>query len=143
MESLKHLYGAGRVGMIVVLDHVSLSITDPFVKYQQPAFFTIVEDLSPENRRNGIYVLRDSEGNLIKTQAGDSTEPSTDSICYYLSEVSDWSRWNTARTREAVATRDATIYNLQVRVGTLREVLVEQGFRVITSEQAAVLGIKP
>lgn len=132
---LKRLYGHGRVGMIVVLDHVSLGKEHPFAKYAQPAFFTIVEDWTPEERFNGVYVLHDSEGTVILPEE-------TSNIASYLTEVSVWAAWKAATTAEAIATRDDRIHNLLVREGVLKEVMQNQGVRVVTTEQAKTLGLK-
>lgn len=136
---LTRLYSKGRVGMVVVLDYVSLPKDDPFAKYQQPAFFTIVEDLSPEDRFNGVYVLRDSEGNLVRDELPKGRFEST--IASYLAEVSVWWAWVAARNAQSIARRDATINDLSIRCSVLKEVMQNQGVRVVTEEQAKTLGI--
>lgn len=136
MKELARLYGHGTVGMMVVLDHVHLSEEGPCGKYVQPAFFTIVE--APESNASGFntsYVLRDTAGRLVDTK-GSSTS------CY-LSKVEDWADWRAAQAEEARVSNARTIDTLRDRVGLLKSILVEQGFRVITREQADTLGIKP
>lgn len=119
--------------MIVVLDFAALGSDNPFKKYSQPAFFTIVEDLTPEPRFQGAYVLRDSEGNLIRA---------TD-ISSYLTEVSVWAAYNAERSSSTAANLDRQIHDLSVRVAVLKEVLMGQVVRVLTNEQAEKLGVKP
>lgn len=141
MSDLTRLYSHGRVGMMVVLDHVGLSNDDPFAKYQQPAFFTIVEDLTPEERFNGDYILQDQEGNRIRTVANPG-ERYGSNMASYLSEVSAWSAWKANEHAKALKWRDAQIHDLSVRVAVLKEVMASQGVRVISNDQAASLGIK-
>lgn len=148
MSDLTRLYSGGRVGMMVVLDHVSLSKDDPFAKYQQPAFFTIVEDLTPEERchplrvlLNGDYILQDQEGNRIRTVTNPEGRFGTN-VASYLSEVSVWSAWMATSHAKAISTRDSQIHDLAVRVAVLKEVMQNQGVRVVTTEQAKTLGIK-
>lgn len=142
MSEPKRLYGGGSVGMIVVLDSISLEPENPFAKYSQPAFFTIVEDLTPERRFNGDYVLQDSTGNRIRTVA-DPNDRSGSNVSSYLTEVNVWAAWKAETHAKAIETRDQRIERGLVRVAILKDVLVEQGFRLITTEQAAALGIKP
>lgn len=135
MKELKRLYGHGTVGMIVVLDHVHLSDEGPCGKYVQPAFFTIME--APESNAKGFdtsYVLRDTAGRLVDTK-GSSTS------CY-LSTVDDWADWRADQAKDDRVNSARTIDTLRDRVGLLKGILVEQGFRVISNEQAEKLGIK-
>lgn len=138
MSDLTRLYGGGRVGMMVVLDHVSLSGDSPFAKYQRPAFFTIVEDLTPEERFNGDYILQDQEGNRIRTAQHENES----NVSSYLSEVSVWLAWMANEHAKALAWRDSRIHDLSVRVAVLKEVMASQGVRVISNDQAEALGIK-
>jgi hypothetical protein len=140
MGDLTRLYSSGRVGMTVVLDRVSLS-GGPFAKYQQPAFFTIVEDLTPEERFNGDYVLQDQEGNRIPTTADPEDKFATNASSY-LTDVSVWSAWKADNYETALAAHKQSIHDLAVRVAILKEVMATQGVRVITNEQAKALGIK-
>ena len=136
MKELARLYGHGTVGMIVVLDHVHLSEESPCGKYVQPAFFTIVE--APESNASGFdasYVLRDTAGRLVDTKGCQGT------ACY-LSKVDDWSDWRDEQAKDARVSNAKTIDTLRDRVALQKSILVEQGFRVISNEQALTLGIK-
>lgn len=141
MDNLTRIYSSGKVGMVVVLDHVHLSSDSPFAGYKQPAFFTIVEDRTPETRFQGVYLLRDSAGNLIPSQEGSDTDKCSGSISSYLIEVTEWLRWRDENTTKAIATRDAAIRDLKAKLSVLKEVMENQGVRVVTQEQAKVLGI--
>lgn len=140
MKIEDRLYSNGRVGMIVVLDSVFLGSDSPFAKYQQPAFFTIVEDQTPEPRYQGIYVLRDSDGNMIRTQAEDDVR-GDQSISPYLAEVSKWAAWMKNKVEGDRQIQDRKISTLRDRQELLKEILVAQGVRVVTDEQAKALGI--
>jgi hypothetical protein len=132
---LKRLYGNGTVGMVVVLDHVS-GLSAPFSDYTQPAFFTIVE--APESNKtshHAHYVLQDTAGNEVSTE-GHST------ACY-LSKVDDWAAWKKQKTAEVANDNARIIATLGDRVSLLKGIMVEQGVRVISNDQAQKLGIKP
>lgn len=138
MSELERLYHKGKTGMIVVLDHVSLGNDNPFSKYPQPAFFTIVEDQTPEERFQGIYLLQDSEGNRIRTQEGESY---SNSISSYLIEVSVWKAWKFGQIEQDKAHAARTISTLRDRLGLLTEIVQNQGVRVITEAQAQAAGL--
>lgn len=141
MNELCRLYSKGRVGMTVVLDHVQLSNEDPFAKYQQPAFFTIVEDLSDERRYKGIYVLQDQDGNRVSTEVPAGSRFNS-SISSCLIDVTVWAAWKAKTAEEAIASRNNTIRDLSSRLAVLKEVMASQGVRVVSNEQAVKLGIK-
>lgn len=134
MKEPDRLYGHGTIGMMVVLDHVHLSIQDPLVKYAQPAFFTIVELPLSDPGFDSYYVLRDTAGNEVSTK-GHST-------ANYLYKVDEWAAWRAAQAEQSHVHQVRTISTLRDRLELLKEILVEQGFRVITTEQAEKLGIK-
>lgn len=129
------LYGNGTVGMMVVLDHVHLGDRDPLSKYPQPAFFTITQ--APPSETPGsdaYYVLRDTSGHEVSTK-GHST-------ANYLYKVDEWHDWRAGQAEQDHAHQVRTISTLRDRLELLKEIMASQGVRVITSEQAAALGIK-
>lgn len=55
--------------------------------------------------------------------------------------MTEWLRWRNENTAKAIATRDATIRDLGAKLSILKEVMGNQGVRVITQEQAKTLGV--
>lgn len=122
--------------MMVVLDHVSMSPSETFGNYPQPAFFTITEAPPSETPGfNPVYTLRDTAGHIVSTRGS--------SVSSYLIKVDDWQEWRSTRTDEIQAQLARVNARLLDRVDLLKEILVAQGVRVITRDQAATLGIKP
>lgn len=67
----RRIHGNGTVGMMVVLDHVSMSPGELFSHYRLPAFFTILEITRDETPGyNAVYAMRDTEGNRVSTAGG-------------------------------------------------------------------------
>jgi hypothetical protein len=127
MSNPKRLYGSGKVGAIVVLDYVSLGEKNPFAQYAQPAFFTI-EARSP-TPGSSLYTLKDSTGALISS----SYEPPHGDISSYLMEVTEWWAWHAARAEKEKAYSEQIIETLRTKFNLLREILIAQGVRVVSS----------
>lgn len=135
-ESPPRLYNTGTVGMTVVLDHVDMGTSDPFSGLSHPAFFTITEVYPSESPRfNTVYTLRDTKGRTVSTSAS--------SVSNYLIQVDEWQRWRKARTDQDHTHQVRTIATLRDRLELLKEIMASQGVRVISTDQAATLGIKP
>lgn len=129
------LYSAGTVGMMVVLDHVCMSPSETFGQYPHPAFFTITEAPPSETPGfNAVYTLRDTKGNTVSTKGS--------SVSNYLIEVDVWQKWRANREDQTHADQIRKISTLRDRMELLKEILVGQGFRVISNDQAEKLGIK-
>lgn len=120
--------------MMVVLDHVSMSPGEPFSHYRLPAFFTILEITREETAGyHAVYTMRDTGGNTVSTQG---------SIPSYLIEVDEWETWRTNREDQTHADQSRKISTLRDRLELLKEIMMGQGVRVISNEQAEKLGIK-
>jgi hypothetical protein len=127
--------GGGKVGEMVVLDHVSLGGVGPFAKYQQPAFFVIESvDQDPHPGIKTSYTLRDTQGVVVDTKGTD--------IHWFLMRVTQWDRWRSDREEQTRTDQTRKIATLRDRVELLKEIMEKQGVRVITTEQAQTLGIK-
>ena len=131
----RRIHGNGTVGMMVVLDHVSMSPDEPFSHYRLPAFFTLTGSAREETPGyHAVYVMRDTGGNTVSTQG---------SIPSYLIEVDDWQKWRSNREDQTHSDQIRKITTLRDRLELLKEIMMGQGVRVITNEQAVALGIKP
>jgi hypothetical protein len=129
------VYGDGRPGQVVVLMNVCFEkIPDlekwPFGAYPQPSFFTILEKLGVE-KYSLWYLVRDVYDKEFKCEF---------SIGIYDAQV--WGQWNAAKQKEDSRQKNARIQHIEAQVALLRGILVDQGIKVITPEQAKTLGIK-
>lgn len=134
--SCKAIYGRGRVGQVVILDHVSYGDNPdlekhPLARYIQPYAFTIVEKVEG---RDGYCIVVDAEGNRIVLQG--------ESGGSYLYDANEWCVWQREYEKEKLARKDGRIAHLESQVALLKSILVSQGMRLITKEQAAALDIK-
>ena len=128
------IYGTGKIGAMVVLDHVGLSRGNPFYEYPQPAFFTI-DAVGPGANPGDYpaYILRDTAGKRIMTDG---------SIAGYLYQVDEWSAWRQSQFEETVASQDRALSTLRDRLTLLKDILTAQGVRVVPNDQAEKLGLK-
>jgi hypothetical protein len=132
---LKAIFSKGYVGQVVILDNVSYpqNSNDPLAAYPQPALFTIVEKVEEQE---GCYVLQDTTGkkvHLLDERHGLST--------WWLCDAAEWLEWNGQHNDEKLKRKERRIELLDAHLSLLRDILVKQGFRVITKEQAQELGI--
>lgn len=133
------IYGKGEVGQMVIYgERVSWektldATTPPLSQYACPSIFTIVEKLEGED---GYYILRDVAGNLIKLQ-----DRYCESSGEYLYDAQAWLTWNAMKNKEIDIRNEEEIAQLKMQVELLKDILVKQGIRIVTSEQATKLGL--
>lgn len=122
-----------KPGQVLVLTHVSYERCKeteyPQMHYPQPAFFTVVEKLEKEGY-DQPFILRDTVGNEIKVRLG---------IGFY--DAQEWALWSAAKQAEDLRQKNARIQHVESQVALLRGILIEQGMKIITTEEAKRLGI--
>lgn len=130
----------GKVGQMVILcnkferrENID-PIKQPLSQYPSHYVFTIVEKVEGEN---GYYILKDLDGNRIKVQDiyyGVATTT-------YLYDFQEWLAWNDMRQEEAISCKMREIAKLKGYIELLKEILIKQGIRIVTEEQAKNLGL--
>jgi hypothetical protein len=126
---LAGLFERGEVGQIVVLVDVNYPGYSPFAEYPQPSFFVI------DDKKEGGYVLRDVQGNLIEL-------PFDGVATWFFYLADEWARWTREREIEELRKKDGYIKSLRHDIDLLKGILIAQGFRVIAESQAKQLGIQ-
>ena len=134
----KAIYGKGRVGQVVILSNVSFGENPnfkewPLAKYAQPYAFTIIEKVEG---KDGYYTVTDVDGNHITLQ--DQYYGASES---YLYDANEWLAWQKGCTKEKLRLKEEEIQHLESQKDLLKSILVSQGFRVISENQAKKLGI--
>jgi len=133
------IYNAAHVGQKVVLDHVSYGEAPdlqkyPLGRYLKPSVFTV----TAVNVVNGTacYTLKDFWGKLtvLTDEQAQSTNP-------YLHDAEEWMMFIHGREKEMERRKDGRIKHLESQVALLKGILINQGVRVVTSEQADALGL--
>ncbi len=119
----------GEVGQTVVLTNVVLQDHQKLAPYQQPTVFLIYQ----KHEEEGWYVLRDPEGKEVKVHWDYGRD---------LYDATAWAQWNDLRVREKLARKQRKIEHLEGVGATLKDILVRQGARLVTKEEAKALGIK-
>ncbi len=133
--SLRGLYDRGEVGRPVILDDVCFGekSPSPLAKYPPRTVFTIVEKKVTSNW-NYSYVLSDKDGNrFVLTRDSNSTG--------YIYDLEEWSLFQYEKAQEHYIRKNAKIAHLESQVALLKDILIKQGVRVVTQEQAKTLGL--
>ena len=136
---VKAIYGNGKVGQTVIFGQrvdwgVNPDTTKyPLSQYPCPSIFTIVEKIEG---KNGYYVLSDANGNRIKLQ--DKFYGASEG---YLYDAQEWLTWNALREKEKLSRKQRKIEQLEGHVELLKDILIKQGARIVTKEQAKDLGL--
>lgn len=135
----KPIHNRGHVGQMVVLDRVSFGNDSdpakyPLSQYPQPYAFIIVEKVEG---KSGYYVIKDSEGNRVKLQ-----DDFYGASIAYLYDMHEWLAWQKEFTKERMAQKDRIIEKLKDHLELLKGILVKQGYRLVSEEDARQLGLK-
>jgi len=135
---VRAIYSKGRVGQVVILDHVNYGDNPdltkyPLAQYAQPYAFTIVEKAEG---KEGYYVVVDKEGNrvVLRDEHFGASEP-------YLYDANEWLAWQRMHEREKLARKERKIEQLEGHLALLKEILTKQGIRLVSEETAKKLGI--
>ena len=105
----------------------------PLSQYTPPAIFRITSKVPGDE---GYYVLTDSDGNIIRARYSGICNTSS-----YLYDAQEWLTWNAGRNAEKFSRKERKIEHLQGQVDLLKDILVKQGVRIVTQEQANKLGL--
>ncbi len=131
------LYAEAKPGQMVVLTAVSWGENPntkmwPLAAYPQPSLFVVVGVAPNDERHIGVamFLLRDMNGKEFATPLGIG-----------IHDASDWLTWNAGKHREDLRQKNARIQHLEAQVALLRGILVDQGVKLITPEQAKTLGL--
>ena len=134
------IYGKGKVGQMVIYGqrcdwgaNPNPTIA-PLSQYPCPSIFTIVEKVEG---KEGYYILRDVNGNLIKLQ--DKWYGASES---YLYDAQEWLEWNDMHEKEKFSRKERKIAQLEGHLELLKDILIKQGIRIVTKAQAEDLGLK-
>lgn len=124
------------VGGVLVFDLISgdrlkqlIEAKHSLALFPQPSFFFVSAQtdfsiyLYPLGRENDIIEIR------------------CNNRLDYLFKLEEWAKWKTRRDREKIARKEAKINQLTAQLEMLKDILKAQGFRVITAEKAAELGL--
>lgn len=137
---VKAIYDKGTVGQMVIFgqrvdwDVNPVPTKYPLSQYSCPSIFTIVEKVEG---KDGYYILRDVNGNLIKLQ--DKWYGASES---YLYDAQEWLEWNDMREKEKFSRKERKISQLEGHLELLKDILIKQGIRIVTKAQAEDLGLK-
>lgn len=130
------IYDNGKVADVVVLDNVTLDKSEgsPLSDYIQPAFFTIVELHFSNDCRDTItsYLIRDSDGAEFDVSSR---------YGWYLVRLVDWVENKEQLRRETIKHKENKIIQLQYQLDILKEILTNQGIRIVKESQAKELGL--
>lgn len=105
----------------------------PLAQYTPPAMFRITSKVPGDE---GYYVLTDNEGKIIRARFSGICNTSS-----YLYDAQEWLTWNSGRIAEKLSRKERKIEQLQGQVDLLKDILVKQGIRIVTQEQAKKLGL--
>ncbi len=127
----------GSVGQMVILgSRVDWGnnpdpVAKPLSKYPYLSLFTIVVKATNED---GYYILSDAKGEQIKVSMKGTDH-------WYLYDAQEWLNFNHLRETEKFARKERKISQLEGHVDLLKDILVKQGIRIVTEDQAKKLGI--
>ena len=77
------------------------------------------------------------DGNIIRARFTGISNTSA-----YLYDMQEWVTWNEGRIAEKLSRKEHKIELLQGQVNLLKNILVQQGIRIVTQEQAEKLGLQ-
>jgi hypothetical protein len=118
---VKPIFNNGRVGQIIVLTNVSLDPEFTLSRYAQPSFFVI-----REIKEDG-YLITDDEG--ISRNLSFRT-------AWFIYPAKEWTSWNMEREQEELRKKEGHIKTLTGKLELLKGILIAQGMRYVTKEQA-------
>lgn len=132
------IYTRGRVGQAVILDYVSFGDNPdltkyPLASYAQPYAFTIAEKVEG---KQGYYVVVDDKDKRIVLR-----DEHYGASCSYLYDANDWISWQKEKAREKLARKERKIEQLEGNLALLKDILVNQGIRIVSEATARKLGI--
>jgi hypothetical protein len=129
----KAIYDKGKVADVVVLDNVALDKTkdNPLSNYVQPAFFTIV-GIDCRDYKDRSYLLRDMAGMEF------NIDPE---YGWWLVKLEDWYKNKQQVYSESIKRKENKIDKLNNQIEILKEILTNQGIRIVTEVQVRELGI--
>lgn len=131
MDKPKAIYNTAKVGDIVVLDKVGFIDNHPLAQFAQPAFF-VVTVFRPESQ-SARYTAHASDGERVNISSDDA---------WWFFQVRDWWTWTKATHDESIRDHKVLATRLTTERDVLKSVLVAQGVRIVTKEQAEALGVK-
>lgn len=137
---LPAIYDSGREGQAVVFDHVSYGenpdlIRFPEAKYPRPTVFVIKQVLKEEPAGKVFgYELIDPKGNKIDCSNNRATD-----WWAYLYDANAWAAFRRDEAIEKNRRKDGQIDRLQSQIDLLKSILIQQGVKLITPEQAEVI----
>lgn len=100
--------------------------------YPCPSIFTIV-DLGESPYWTKVYTLSDSKGNRVHLPIQEGS---------YIFDAQEWLTWNAMREKEKFSRKQRKVEQLEGHVDLLKDILIKQGVRVVTEEQASALNIE-
>lgn len=124
----------GRVWQVVILDRVNFGESPnfekyPLAKYSQPSAFVIIEKVNGEP---GVYYALDNDGQRIKLSDNDN---------HYLYDAGEWLAWRTMHEKEKLGRKERRIEHLEGQVALMKEILSNQGVKIVSEKVAKELGI--
>ena len=134
------IYGEGKLGQMVIFgQRVDWGVNPdpmeyPLSKYSCPSIFIIVEKIEG---KEGYYLLRDVNGKLIKVQ-----DKFYGASVSYLYDAQEWLEWNDMHEKEKVYRKERKIEQVECHLELLKDILINQGIRIVTKAQAEELGLK-
>jgi hypothetical protein len=126
---LQAVYDRIYSGQRLVLFHVGFGTPEPLARYEQPAVFTAVA-VDVDNK---TVELRDANERLITTKISNLA---------YLYDLEEWAMFQYRCLGELLRRKDRKIEQLTGHLDLLKAILTNQGFRVVTAEQAAAIGLQ-
>ncbi|MBO5179988.1 MAG: hypothetical protein J6B87_06560 [Clostridia bacterium] len=126
----------GKVGQLVVyakyFNCPEPTERHPLSMYPCPSIFTIVE-LGESPYWTKVYTLSDSKGNRVHLPIQEGS---------YIFDAQEWLTWNAMREKEKFSRKQRKVEQLEGHVDLLKDILIKQGVRVVTEEQASALNIE-
>ena len=126
----------GYEGQTVVFDNAGFGEKPdlkkfPLAHYPQPTVFTILR------KTEKGYILVDKSNREFLVPGEFCNRPT----CSYLYDANEWAQWARAYHLEKIGRKDTKIEQLEAHLAMLKDILIKQGFRIITEAQAKQLGL--
>lgn len=129
---LEGLWDRVTASQKVILLKVSFGPNHPLSRYEQPAAFTVI-GRPPPGATTGDLKLLDTDGREVIARIGDAG---------YMYDSIEWGLFQFHRQQEVERRKQAKIDQLDAHLNMLKSILIAQGFRIVTAEQAETLGLK-
>ncbi|OGY42813.1 MAG: hypothetical protein A2Y67_03760 [Candidatus Buchananbacteria bacterium RBG_13_39_9] len=131
---LDGIYDQGRVGQVVILANVSYGENPdlgkrPLAAYPQPTFF-VIKVVGRDDADVHFYTLVDPDCKEVLCGNSDWSN---------LYDAREWGEWQKQHHEEKMKRKDGRIAHLESQVDLLRSILIQQGVKLITPEQAEVI----